>query len=99
MLAVGLRVPNQDSRSTNIRIRRVEFLPGNNKVDAETWSKCKESRHVQRWLSRLTHLDRVGRPHKMQLLEEGLYDPEFASEAKLLGDRMHELRNMPRIGV
>ena len=94
MLSVGLRINAGDAK--NVRIKLVSFLPGNNTVDAALWADCKKSKQVQLWMSRITHVDRVGRPFKTRFLEEGLHDEDFASEAADLGVRMQEISEAKR---
>jgi len=72
----------------------IEFAPGNNSKTSEELENCKTSEGWAIYTSKTEHRSLLGKVNKLVALEVGFHDPEFEVDAKDLGDRMHQLRQL-----
>lgn len=74
------------------RIRTVDFLPGNNEIDAADWEECKKRTEVKAWLSSVNTFDNMGRMNPTKVLIEGKVDQDFTSVSTDLMTRMADFQ-------
>lgn len=89
--SIGIRMHNHGKDGNppvGPAIMRVRVLPGNNKIDATLWVKCKEQRVVQNYLSNVDRVDFTGRIYPSKILIEDYVDPKLKSTTSDLGQRI-----------
>lgn len=87
-LGQAIRMHDGSPGTRGAPLRVIKFLPGNNKIDADDWEKCKKSKSVKAWLSTLTRLDPNGNVVNGKSLIEDHVNPLYKSTSTDLATRM-----------
>lgn len=96
MIGIGLRNRPAGTAGKGPEVYTVEFLPGNNSVDSAVLEKCKATSKWHIYTDRVDQRALLGKMYKGVSLEVGLHDPDFATDIKDLGERMHAMKQAAR---